>query len=38
MTNLKGLASMVTQDDALSLLNKYAEEKTPVLAVLVTPS
>src|SRR5260370_1592030 len=29
---------MVTQDDALSLLNKYAEEKTSVLAVLVTPS
>jgi len=29
---------MVTQDDALSLLNKYAEEKTSVLAVLVIPS
>jgi hypothetical protein len=28
----------VTQDDALSLLNKYAEERTPVLAALVTPS
>jgi hypothetical protein len=27
---------MVTQADALSLLNKYAEEKTSVLAVLVT--
>ena len=29
---------MVTEDEALSLLNKYAEEKTSVLAVLVTPS
>jgi|SRR5450755_1974073 hypothetical protein len=28
----------ITQDDALSLLTKYAEEKTPVLAAFVTPS
>jgi hypothetical protein len=28
----------VTQDDALSLLNKYAEERTPVLAVFGTSS
>jgi hypothetical protein len=28
----------VTQDDALSLLGKYEEERTPVLAVFVTPS
>ena len=28
----------VTQDDALSLLNKYQEERTPVLAVFTTPS
>jgi len=28
----------VTQDDALSLLGKYAEERKPVLALLVTPS
>jgi hypothetical protein len=28
----------VTLEDALSLLNKYAEEGTPVLAVFVTPS
>jgi hypothetical protein len=28
----------VTQDDVLSLLNKYAEERTPVLAVFGTPS
>lgn len=28
----------VKQDDALSLLSKYAEERTPVLAVFVTPS
>ena len=28
----------VTQADALSLLNKYAEERTPVLAVFGTPS
>jgi hypothetical protein len=27
-----------TLEDALSLLNKYAEERTPVLAVFVTPS
>ncbi len=28
----------VTQDDALSLLGKYVEERTPVLAVFVTSS
>jgi hypothetical protein len=28
----------VSQDDALSLLKKYVEERTPVLAVFVTPS
>jgi hypothetical protein len=28
----------VTQDAALSLLNKYVEERTPVFAALVTPS
>lgn len=28
----------VTQDDALSLLGKYEEERTSVLAVIVTPS
>jgi hypothetical protein len=28
----------VTLEDALSLLGKYVEEQTPVLAVLVTPS
>ena len=28
----------VALEDALSLLNKYAEERTPVLAVFVTPS
>lgn len=28
----------VTLEDALSLLNKYAEERTPVRAVLGTPS
>jgi len=28
----------VTLEDALSLLSKYAEERTPVLAVLGTPS
>jgi hypothetical protein len=28
----------VTQDAALSLLNKYIEERTPVFAALVTPS
>jgi len=28
----------VTQEDALSLLSKYAEERTRVLAVFVTPS
>jgi hypothetical protein len=31
-------AMKVTLEDALSLLNKYAEEGTPVLAVFVTPS
>jgi hypothetical protein len=28
----------VTLEDALSLLGKYVEERTPVLAVFVTPS
>ena len=28
----------VTLEDAVSLLSKYAEERTPVLAVLGTPS
>ena len=28
----------VTLEDALSLLSKYAEERTPVLAAFVTPS
>jgi hypothetical protein len=28
----------VTLEDALSLLSKYVEERTPVLAVFVTPS
>src|SRR5271170_3150617 len=28
----------ITLEDALSLLGKYAEERTPVLAVFVTPS
>ena len=28
----------VTLEDALSLLSKYAEERTPVLAILGTPS
>jgi hypothetical protein len=28
----------VTLEDALSLLSKYEEERTPVLAVFVTPS
>jgi len=28
----------VTLKDALSLLNKYVEERTPVIAVFVTPS
>jgi hypothetical protein len=28
----------VTPEDALSLLSKYVEERTPVLAVFVTPS
>ena len=28
----------ITLEDALSLLTKYAEERTPVLAVFVTPS
>jgi hypothetical protein len=28
----------ITLEDALSLLSKYAEERTPVLAVFVTPS
>jgi hypothetical protein len=28
----------VTLEDALSLLGKYADERTPVLAVFVTPS
>jgi hypothetical protein len=28
----------ITQDDALTLLLKYAEEQTPVRAVFVTPS
>ena len=28
----------VTLEDALSLLSKYAEERTPVLATFVTPS
>lgn len=28
----------VTQDDALSLLSKYEQERTPVLAVFGTPS
>jgi hypothetical protein len=31
-------AMKVTLEDALSLLSKYAEERTPVLAVLGTPS
>jgi hypothetical protein len=31
-------AMKVTLEDALSLLSKYAEERTPVLAVFVTPS
>jgi hypothetical protein len=28
----------ISQDDMLSLLGKYVEERTPVLAVFVTPS
>lgn len=28
----------ITLEDALSLLGKYAEEQTPVLAAFVTPS
>ena len=28
----------ITLDEALSMLNKYADEPTPVLAVFVTPS
>jgi hypothetical protein len=28
----------VTLEDALSLLRKYVDERTPVLAVFVTPS
>ena len=28
----------ITLEDALSLLSKYAEERTPVLAAFVTPS
>jgi len=28
----------ITTEDALSLLGKYADERTPVLAVFVTPS
>ena len=28
----------ITMEDALSLLGKYVDERTPVLAVLVTPS
>jgi hypothetical protein len=28
----------ITLEDAMSLLSKYAEERTPVLAVFVTPS
>jgi len=32
------LAVKITLEDALSLLGKYAEERTPVLAAFVTPS
>jgi len=32
------LAMKVTLEDALSLLGKYVDERTPVLAVFVTPS
>lgn len=31
-------ALKITLEDALSLLSKYAEERTPVLAAFVTPS
>jgi hypothetical protein len=31
-------AMKVTLEDAVSLLSKYVEERTPVLAVFVTPS
>lgn len=31
-------AMKITLEDAVSLLRKYAEERTPVLAVFVTPS